>query len=197
MLESISWPEFISTIALLISGYYVIIVVLLYSTEITNIFKQKKLNLTNTNVREKQMDSNESMELMGAVKYTHAQTENVPREEKIEAENLSVATAQEPEEPITVSMTSKEDEALLKSVSTLLEEINTLTEVVAVGSKEECAELFRTLLSNYPDLTRTAHEPEIAAFIYDSCKEHCEFHIELNEVKSWWPRAGSTEVNNQ
>ncbi|MFZ6013020.1 MAG: hypothetical protein ACOYXT_21940 [Bacteroidota bacterium] len=196
MLNSISWQEFISSIALLIGGYYAITVLLLYSKEISNIFKQKKLNLTNTNVRENQTGSNEPIELMGAVRYANAQTENVPREERVEAESLSLIAPQEPEEPITEAVTSEADEALLKSVSTLLEEVNTLTEVVAVGSKEECAELFRTLLSNYVDLSRTAHEPEITAFIYNSCKEHCEFQIELNEVKSWWPDAGNTTVNN-
>lgn len=197
MLESISWQEFISNIALLIGGYYAITVLLLYSKEITNIFKQKKLNLTNTNVRENQTGSNESIELMGSVRYASSQSENVPREEKVEAESLSVVAAREPEEPITEAATNEADEALLKSVSTLLEEINTLTEVVAVGSKEECAELFRTLLSNYADLSRTAHEPEITAFIYNSCKEHCEFQIELNEVKSWWPNSENTAVTIQ
>jgi FtsZ-interacting cell division protein ZipA len=197
MFESISWQEFISTIALLIGGYYAITVLLLYSKEITNIFKQRKLNLTNTNVRENQTESNESIELMGSVRYASSQSENVPREEKVEAESLSVVAAQEPEEPITEAVTSETDDALLKSVSTLLEEINTLTEVVAVGSKEECAELFRTLLSNYADLSRTAHEPEITAFIYNSCKEHCEFQIELNEVRSWWPNSENTAVTIQ
>lgn len=48
-------------------------VLLLYSKEITNIFKQKKLNLTNTNVRENQTESNESIELMGSVRYASSQ----------------------------------------------------------------------------------------------------------------------------
>lgn len=197
MLESISWQEFISTIALLIGGYYVITALLLYSNEITNIFKQKKLNLTNTHVRENQTDSNESIELMGSVKYGRRQSENVPREEKSETESLSVATAQEPEEPITEAETNEAEEAMLKSVSTLLEEINTLTEIVAVGSKAECAELFRTLLSNYAELFHTKHEPEITAFIYNSCREHSEFQIELSEIKTWWPQQENTGVNNQ
>jgi len=197
MLESIAWQEFISTIALLVGGYYVITALLLYSSEISSIFKQRKLNLTNTHERGNQTDSNESIELVGSVKYGGRQSENVPREEKSEAESLNVVTAQEPEEPITEAATSEADEATLKSVSTLLEEINTLTEVVAVGSKAECAELFRTLLSNYPDLFHTTHEPEITEFIYNSCKEHCEFQIELSEVKTWWPQQESTGVNNQ
>lgn len=196
MFESISWQQFISTIALLIGGYYVITVLLLYSSEISNIFKQKKVKFTNTKVNEHQSDSNESIELMGSVRFTASQSENVPREEKVEAESLSVAAAREPEEPMAVAA-SEAEEALLKSVSTLLEEINTLKDVVAMGSKEECAELFRALLSNYSDLSQSAHEPEITAFIHSACKAQGQFQIELSEVKSWWPNVGATATNNQ
>src|SRR5690606_25696527 len=83
LLGGISWQEFISTITLLIGGYYVITVLLLYSNEISNIFKQKKTKLTNPKVREHQTDSNESIELMGSVRFTASQSENVPREEKV------------------------------------------------------------------------------------------------------------------
>lgn len=196
LLGGISWQEFISTTALLIGGYYVITVLLLYSNEISNIFKQKKANLTNTKERENQTGSNESIELMGSVRFTASQSENVPREEKVEAESLSVAAAHEPEEPMAVAV-SETEEMLLKSVSTLLEEINTLKEVVGRGSKDECAELFRTLLSNYSDLSLSAHEPEITAFIHNACKAQGQFQIELSEVKSWWPNVEATATNNQ
>ena len=196
MFESISWQQFISTTALLIGGYYFITVLLLYSSEISNIFKQKKTKLTNPKVRENQTDSNESIELMGSVRFTASQSENVPREEKVEAESLSVAAAHEPEEPMAVAV-SETEEMLLKSVSTLLEEINTLKEVVGMGSKDECAELFRTLLSNYSDLSQSAHEPEITAFIHNACKAQGQFQIELSEVKSWWPNVEATATNNQ
>jgi FtsZ-interacting cell division protein ZipA len=196
MLNSISWQEFISTTALLIGGYYVITVLLLYSNEISTIFKQKKTKLTNPKVREHQTDSNESIELMGAVRFTASHSENVPREEKVEAESLSVAAAHEPEEPVAVAV-SETEEMLLKSVATLLEEINTLKEVVGMGSKDECTELFRTLLSNYADLSQSAHEPEITAFIHNACKAQGQFQIELSEVKSWWPNLEATAANNQ
>lgn len=196
MFESISWQEFISTTALLIGGYYFITVLLLYSNEISNIFNQKKTKLTNSKVREHQTDSNESIELMGSVRFTASQSENVPREEKVEAESLSVAAAHEPEEPMVVAV-SETEEMLLKSVSTLLEEINTLKEVVGMGSKDECAELFRTLLSNYADLSQSAHEPEITAFIHNACKTQGQFQIERSEVKSWWPNVEATATNNQ
>lgn len=196
MFESISWQQFISTTALLIGGYYVITVLLLYSSEISNIFKQKKTKLTNPKVREHQTDSNESIELMGSVRFTASHSENVPREEKVEAERLSIAATHEPEEPMTVAV-SETEEVLLKSVATLLEEINTLKEVVGMGSKDECAELFRTLLSNYADLSQSAREPEITAFIHNACIAQGQFQIELSEVKSWWPNLEATATNNQ
>src|SRR5690606_40519277 len=109
MFESISWQQFISTTTLLIGGYYAITVLLLYSSEISNIFKQKKTKLTNPKVRENQTDSNESIELMGSVRFTASQSENVPREEKVEAERLSISAAHETEEPITVAVSEKEE----------------------------------------------------------------------------------------
>lgn len=196
MFESISWQQFISTTTLLIGGYYAITVLLLYSSEISNIFKQRKANLTSAKVREHQSDSNESIELMGSVRFAASQSENVPREDKVETESLSVVATREPEEPMAVAP-SETEEVLLKSISILLEEINTLKEVVAMGSKEECAELFRTLLSNYSDLSQSAHEPEITAFIHNACIAQGQFQIELSEVKSWWPNLEATATNNQ
>lgn len=197
MFESISWREFISTMVITGSGYYVITALLLYRSEIAGIFKQKKLNLTHTGQRVKQTDSDELTALMGVVKYATRQSESVPREEKVGAEGLSVVPPLEPEEPVKETIAGKTDEGVLTSASNLLDDINTLTQAVASGSKKECAELFRTLLSNYADLVHTAHEPEITAFIYNSCNRHCEFQIELSEVKSWWPNPGTAAINNQ
>lgn len=197
MLESISWSQFISTITFLIGGYYLITILLLYRKEITSNFNQRKPIVTNNNKCENQTVSNESMELMGSVRYVSSPAENVPREDKIEAVSLHVAATQEPEEAIIASVINVTDETLHKSVSTLLQEINTLTEVIAVGSKEECAELFRTLLSNYAELSHSAYEPEITAFIYESCKQHGQFQIERSEVKSWWQDVDTTTRSNQ
>ena len=196
MLQSISWQEFIPTIAVFTVGYYVIAVLLLYSREIDNFFRQKKPNLTIEGVREDQVISNESFSLIGSVKKDYAQTENVPRGAKIESENLRIIGMAEPKEPISGSVTNDTDSAL-QSVSRLTEEVNTLTGAVAYGSKEDCAELFRTLLSNYSDLVHTMHQPEITALIYHSCKEHCQFQIDLDDVNSWWPSAGNPDTSKQ
>lgn len=196
MLKSISWQEFITVFAFITSSYYIITLLLLYSAEITNLFKQRKLSLTNAN-KENQTGQMESFDIMGTVKHNAHQSGHVLREEKTHAENLTVSKANEPEEPINGTALSNEDETVLEAVSTLLGEIHTLIKVAASLSKDECAELFRTLLANYYGLFLTAHQPEITAFIYNSCKGHCAFEVNLSEVKSWWPNPGTASVNNQ
>lgn len=196
MLQSISWQEFISTIAIFTVGYYIIAVLLLYSREIDNFFRQRKPNLTTKGLGDNQVISNQSFSLIGSVKKGQGQIENVPREARTESENLRILGMAEPEEQISDSVITNTETAL-PSLSRLTEEIKTLTGVVAHGSTEECAELFRTLLSNYSDLEHTMHQPEITALIYHACKEHCQFQIDLNEVNSWWPSAGEPDIIKQ
>jgi FtsZ-interacting cell division protein ZipA len=78
MFNSISWQEFLIIIAVAITGYYVITTLLLYSGEITRIFKQKESKQIDSDTHDDQSGSNETNDLMGKIKY---ETEvNVPRE---------------------------------------------------------------------------------------------------------------------
>ena len=188
MLESISWQEFISIVAILIGGYYLISVLLFYSAEIGNIFNQKKLNHTLSKPTRDQNDSKESNALMGGVRYESREQQNVPREEQIEADDLVVAPLIETEESIAVSFEDSPEGKLVQTVSGLYDEIKSLIEIISSGTREECVTLFQTLLSNYPQLTSTGSQDVINRFIHDQCKKHCEFHFELNEINSWWPQ---------
>ena len=195
MLKSISWYDFISTITFLVGGYYMITALLLYSREVRSMFTQRKP--VKANLAENKRPSDEPGELMGAVRSDLDHTEHIGREVKVETESLQVVAAEEQEEAVTLVGTNDAEETIRRSVGTLLEEINTLKEIVAVGTREECAELFRTLLSNYPDLAASAHEPEITAYIHNVCSEHGQFQIEQNEVNSWWPQAEETKSINK
>lgn len=197
MLESISWQEFISIIATLTGGYYVISTLLFYSAEISYIFKQKKLNLTFSKPTRDQNDSNESNDLMGRVRYESHEQQNVPREDQIEIDDLILAPFNGADEPITVSYEDSPEGKLVQTVSTLFEEIKSLIEIISSGSRDECVTLFQTLLSNYPQLTDTESQGVINRFIYDQCKKHCEFQVDLNEINSWWPQRESQVNKNQ
>lgn len=195
MLESISWQEFISTITLLIGGYYVVTFLLLYSSEITNFFKQKKLTLSGTEAKSGQNDSNESDDLMGSVRYENRLAQNVLREEAANAEDLHIALSQDDEEEISV--VNPAEEQLKNHVTSIQLEISSLIKVIPQRSKEESISLFKTLLSNYPQFIRTAYQEQLSQMIYDSCKKAGLRHFELNEIKSWWSKSETTSRQNQ
>jgi FtsZ-interacting cell division protein ZipA len=195
MLESISWPEFISTITLTIGGYYVITLLLLYSSEITNFFKQKKLTPSGTETKSVQNDSNESDNLMGSVRYQNLAAQNLPREETANAEDLHVALSQEDEEAI--SAIDVAEEHLKNDLASIQPEISSLIEVISQRSKEESISLFKTLLSNYPQFIRTTYQQQLSQMIYDFCKKAGPHHFELSEINSWWTEPGVTSNHNQ
>lgn len=195
MLESISWQEFISTITLLIGGYYAVTVLLLYSTEITNFFKQKKLTPSGTKTRSGQNDSSQSDNLMGRVRHENHVAQTVPREETANAEDIDVVLSQEDEEAI--SAVDVRQEQLENDLASIQLEIHSLIEVISERSKEENISLFKTLFSNYPGFIGTVHQHELLQMIYNSCKEAGHDHFELSEINSWWTDSEDTSKNNQ
>jgi hypothetical protein len=195
MLESISWQEFISTITLLIGGYYIITVLLLYSSEITSFFKQKKLTLSRTETKSVQNDSNESDNLMGSVRYANRVAQTVPREETANAEDLDVVLSQEDEEAIAVVDVAEEQ--LKSDLANIQLEIHSLIEVISERSKEESISLFKTLLSNYPRFIGTTYQEQLSKLIHHSCKKVGRHHFELAEINSWWTGSQDTSNNNQ
>lgn len=195
MFESISWQEFISTITLLIGGYYLVTVLLLYGSEIGNFFKQKTLTPSGTETKSRQNDSNEADGLMGSVRYESRAAQTDPREDTANAEDIHVALTQEEEEAIAV--VDLAEEQLKNLVASIQLEISSLVQVIPQRSKEESVVLFRTLLSNYPQLIGTAHQQQVSQMIYDSCKETTPHHFEPGEINSWWTEPEGTSNRSQ
>jgi hypothetical protein len=194
MLDSISWQEFFTTVAILIGAYYVTTALLLYSSEIINIFKQKKSKRSSSGIKPDQYCSNESNDLMGSVRYENSEQKNVPREESLNAEELQVTPQLEEEEPVHAVDLAEEN--LKNDFLSVQSEINSLLEVVSQGSKEESIPLFKTLLSNYSQFIDTGYEEQVSQFICDSSKQTCQFHFESNEINSWWAEIKNTTSNN-
>jgi hypothetical protein len=193
MFNSISWQEFISAVTLLVLAYYVIAALVLYHNEIGNIFNQRRVKYIDEGVNDEQSDSNESNSLMGGIKYESLTQVNVSREQISATEEINFAPLAEADEPIDATLNN----AINRFVSTLLTEIESLLEVIAKENKIETATFFKALLYNYPQLVATDYQDEISQHIYDGLKQTCEFHLELNEVKSWWPVRKPKSDNNQ
>lgn len=184
MFESISWQEYLSAISLLIGTYYVISTLLLFSSEITTIFKQGKLGFSVNRSNSHQIDSNESSNLMGKVRY-ESEEQHRQREEKIEVEQLTFVSNREEEEAIEV-LDAVEDNRK-RDLYSIKEEIQALSQVVSEVDKEECVSLFQSLLSRYPQFYGSDIQQEINKIIYNSFLKNERFQIDTTEIKSWWP----------
>ncbi len=183
MLESISWQEFLTTVAIILGGYYAITTLLLYSREITNSCKQGKSS-TSLDTKADQTGSSESNDLMGGARYEKSRQQEVLREETTEVDTLDLAPQQDVEEPVNVI--DLQEEALTNDLVTIKDEIKSLAEIIPLGTKEEAISLLKTLLSNYPQFIGTSFQPQISQFIYDSCVETNTHQFDPQEINSWW-----------
>ncbi|MBX2896830.1 MAG: hypothetical protein KF763_15395 [Cyclobacteriaceae bacterium] len=186
MLESISWQEFLTTVALLLGGYYAITTLLLYSREITNFFNPRK-SVGSTDTRSDQSDSLES-QLLGSVRLESAQQE-IPREESTDSDAWEVAAPKDEEE--TIAVVDLQEESLKKDLVTIQAEISSLAEIVSLGTREEAISLFKTLLANYPQFSGTPFRPPISQFIHESCEQVNTHQFDLSEINSWWEDSAS------
>jgi hypothetical protein len=184
MFNSISWQEFLSAISVIVGGYYVITALLLYSEEIKSIFSQRQRKAIETDASDDQNDSNESIDLMGTIKYETSV--NVPHEKSVESEEINIQPLKEVEEPIDQITAISPDVLITKSVAALLREIKTIATELSQGSREEITSIYRSLLQNYPHLIGTNYQEEISLFIKDSLSTNATHSFTLDEIKSWW-----------
>lgn len=191
MLNSISWQEFLSTVALLLGCYYAITTLLLYSREIKDMLtKGKSIDFPHT--KAEQVDSSESP-LMGSVRYETQQKET-PRQQTIDSDELEMAPLQEAEE--TIAIVDLQEESLKKDLVNIQTEISSLAEIIPLGTRDEAISLFKTLLSNYPQFTGTPFQPPISQFIYECCMETNTHQFDLPDINAWWKDSHSDAVNH-
>lgn len=185
MFESISWSDFFTAISIIVVGYYVISTLLLFSSEIVTIFKQKKLASTFPVSKLNQIDSLEDDDFMGRARYEPESHRELLREERTEAETLAIAPDQEEDE--VIDFISQEEDNLRSATQHLIDEVRELVQVISGSSKEESVPLFQTLLSRAPQLVATSYQEAVNLAIYHSLKEQNLFQTELDEINSWWP----------
>ena len=195
MFESISWQEYLSAITLLIVGYYLVTTLLLFSSEIANIFKQRQFGTSAGETIQYQSESNDTDDLMGKVRYETHDQQNVPREEKIEVDQLAFSANEVAEESIQVF--DELEDSRRKSIQNITEEVDALTQIVSGNNKEEVVFLFQSLLSRYAQFIGTPYQKKINQIIYNSFKVQSEFQIELSEMNSWWPHVMDQSSQHQ
>ncbi len=185
MFSSITWEIFLTTVVVLIGGYYGITILLLYHQEIILWVKtweqQPVVSPQSTKV------TASSHSVMGSIQQESLQA---VRSTVSPAEEINVASDDEVPDTVTspevLSLTS--DHLLISSVSDLLQEVKTLSQLMAEckSDKAEGESLFRTLLLRYPHLRTTTFRDPINLFIIDAARNQFAFDLSLSEINSWW-----------
>ncbi len=182
MFKSISWQEYFYATTIVVGGYYAVSILLLYSKGLIQKFKANRATPTRV---ENENSGGLSNNLMGKIRRDQPIEKVSTHHKTVQAEEISVAI----EEPKKSETQISSDVLLVGSVSDLLQEIKTLSNIISdtKGSKEDGASMFQSLLENYSHLSSTNYQEGINLFLYDQCKSQCAFEIELAEIKTWWP----------
>lgn len=179
MFQSISWADFLSVIGIIILGYYTILGLILYGSEIAEFFKQRMQGSAASE------NSNQSKsfsdDLMGSAK-PDSFGGPVSREVSVSAEDLRVVSDEAGE---SVEIISTGETRLLEQQN-LLEEVQTLLSVVSPANQDEAASLYRALLERYTHLNDTVYRDHVCVIIHDGCRQR-DLNFSLQEVQSWWP----------
>ncbi len=185
MFSSITWEIFLTTIVVVIGGYYGITTLLLYHQEIIHWVKTRGQQPVVSTQSTKVITPSHSV--MGSIQQESLQA---VRSTVIPSEEINVASDDEVPETVTSPkvLSSTSDHLLISSVSDLLQEVKTLSQLMAEckSDKAEGESLFRTLLLRYPHLRTTTYRDAINLFIIDAARNQFAFDLSLSEINSWW-----------
>jgi hypothetical protein len=183
MLQSISWLEFFTTIGLVVGGYYLITGLLLYSGEIGSFLKSKSSGSTLN--QSPQTSLQETDQLIGVATAESTRDAGL-HEVVVSANEVLVGEPSIAEEPIEVTsiMVTVEDD-----VASLTSEIEALVRIVSHSSRDESLPLFQSLIARYSSLVDTNHVEPLSQLLHDKVSEHCNFQIDVDEIRGWWSMA--------
>jgi len=189
MFTSITWGVFLTAIFSIISGYYAITSLLLYSSEL-KAWVTGKLKSPQSLI---EIDSVPAPDgVMGPINLSDLKAE--PRISTVADQDIAISADDEFPEPILTPRQGsalQADSILVGSVADLLEEIKTLTNLISEykSSKAECHAFFHALFLRYPQLRNTTYQEAINLYIMNATLDHFSFEVSLQDVASWWTTA--------
>jgi len=188
MLTSITWEIFLTTIFGIISFYYAITSLLLYSGELKD-WVAGKVTPVAQHPHDDPNSAHAPNEIMGRVNRSEIAVEL--RTSTLAEKDIAINSTDELQEPIQIprqGSATPTDSVLVGSVADLLEEIKTLVQLINEykSNKSEAQEFFHALFLRYPQLLNTSYQQAINLYIIDLTPEQFSFDLSLQEVTSWW-----------
>lgn len=181
MFNSISWEIFLTTIVVIVGGYYGISTLILYRRELVAWIRSCSKQSIMPAIAEAHSAGTSSM--MGSV---NEESENlVHRFSTVDTAELTVGEDDVPDEPIRVHNLT---DPLIGVMYDLLSEARMLIRLIG-GQKsglQECEELFRSLLLRYPQLRKTDHQGGVSLYIVQAFDSELHFSLTMDQVNGWW-----------
>jgi hypothetical protein len=186
MLDSISWSEFLGFTGAALAIYYAVAGLLLYGEEIKSKLLRWRPSIIDEVDEAVQIEPNESISLLGPVasELGPLDGEVVQSSEIQFREHVETPDEVNPERPAI-------ENSLATTITGMFNDVQAIAEVVSGNTKDELAEMFRTLLERYPQLLN--YRDSLSQFIVNSCNKYATYPIGLDEVNSWWPEVKSTQ----
>lgn len=194
MFNSITWEFFTSAIVIIVTGYYVITTLLLYSKELIDWVKSRSGNPvipSDTPKHEVPIRN-----VMGGINPSDTAVEE--RVTTVAEEVITVASEDEIQEeihlPQKASVPSSDDHLLVGTVADLLEEVKTLIQLLTEykSSKMESQAFFHALFIRYPKLQGTSYQDAISLYVAEAAQNHFAFELSHSEINTWWTTSGTT-----
>jgi len=189
MFTSITWGVFLGAIFLIISGYYAITSLLLYSGEL-KAWVTGKLKSTQSPIEVGPVPPSDGV--MGPINRADLTAEQ--RVSTVADQDIAISANDEFPEPILTPRQGsalQADSILVGSVADLLEEIKTLVQLIGEykSSKAECHAFFHALFLRYPQLMNTTYQDAINLYILHTARDYFSFEVSLQDIASWWTTA--------
>jgi len=186
MFTSITWGAFLAAIFLIISGYYVITSLLLYSGEL-KAWVTGKLKSRQSPIEVDPVSPSDGV--MGPINRTDLTAEQ--RISTVADHDIAINADDEFPEPILTPRQGsalQADSILVGSVADLLEEIKTLVQLIGEYKcgKAECHAFFHALFLRYPQLKNTTYQDAINLYILNAAQDHFSFDVSVQDIASWW-----------
>jgi len=182
MLNVISWQDFIMTILILISGYYIAYFLVFYRQEITG--------WVNASSKPSPLPQ-EADDLIRQDKGDTMGKAKNPQDDRGEylEPGDEILFARDPQHDLLHKRNNEDSAPLMGNVSDFLNEFKTLAQIISENnaSRLDAEPMFKAMLEKYSGLRHTPFFDAINMHLHGICKETCEFDLHLNEVIAWWP----------
>lgn len=189
MLDSISWEQYLTVLALVVLLYYLISSPLLFSNELVSLLKRPSQRNVNRSSLTLNQTSSDHEDLLGTAKI------DVPHENRISSEDIVSQAQREIEETVIAPDAPSSSGLVVGSVADILEEIKSLASGLAGCTHEEIGGMFRQLLSRHLNLVGTAYQESLNLVIVGELADKCSINLEPGEIATWWPTPDSQIVN--